>query len=261
MNSLSRNALYAPLKDYLNETNTPSANVSNNIREKSLYSFIERISTEFNSPNTSIGVKNGAIHGGRALKSRQVEKILSARSLTLISVVGSSIVKSTDDMIGGTKGNSRKRGSIVRLCGSLSNKKRKRSRKDMKEFVVDSPGVLVGLNQMWSKYILELLSKSSDSKRTTALMVSAELIGAFVHVRQSRACRSYVGKAGFIVDITQNTWKICIAKDGSKDIESMMKCNALKVIILPKRNSTIAVTLPDECKSSELSHLEISGNE
>jgi RNase P/RNase MRP subunit p29 len=264
LTSLSKNALYAPLNTYLNETKRNSSKAVNaNLREKALYSFIESVSSEYHSPDTSLGLENGANNGGLALNARQIEQKLSQRALTLIKGgINSSIVKSTSAMVDGdnlSATRQRKSGSsgVVRLYGSVSNKKRKRSREEMTGIVSSSPEVLVGLNQIWNKYIEKLLSNSPNSKEILSLMTSAELTGAIASVARSQSCRSHIGKVGFIIDITKNTWKFSIPKDGSKDTEGMIKCKEFKVIVVPKRDSTLVIKIPNSDKSS---YVEISGN-
>lgn len=168
--SLSRNALYAPLKTYYtnttqstkqqdsNESTTRkspvviNSNISNNLKEKNLYTFLEKISVEYHDSITPLGTLSGT-NGGMPLKSRQMESKSSQRALTLIGGGSGnhSIVKSTslmtsgltsiiDDNLGSNSGNrsfkstiasnqrKRKRGEYnqYRVHGSLSHKRRKR---------------------------------------------------------------------------------------------------------------------------------------
>ncbi len=155
--SLSRNALYSTLKSYTTfqgSTSNTSNNINNNVKEKSLYSFLEKVSIEYHSSTSSLGKLSGT-NGGLPLRSRHMESKLAARALTLIgggSANASALVKSTssftdvmsiisDDsnrFIGNTNPsktkNDRKRKINMihnfRVNGSLSNKKRKKLKEE-----------------------------------------------------------------------------------------------------------------------------------
>lgn len=269
LTSLSKNALYAPLNTYLNGTKRDSNKAVNaNLREKALYAFIETISAEYHSPNTSLGLENGAHNGGLALNARQVEQKLSQRALTLIKGgISSSVVKSTSTMVDGDRMFDRARrrekndNSLVRLNGSISNKKRKRARNEIANKVaVDNPAVLFGLNQIWKRYMQVLLSNAANSKEILSLIASSDLTGAIASVVRCNACKSYRGKIGIIIDTSKNTWKIATPKHSSKVTEEEMKaCKEFKVIVAPKRFSTLLIRIDE--KSFESSHIQISGNE
>ena len=263
LTALSKNALYAPLES------SNSKKVSSNLGEKALYTFIETISAEYHSSNSSLGIQNGANNGGQGLKARHIEQKLAQRALTLIKGgIGTSIVKSTTEIVDGEGASKKRKGKccVMRLGGSVSNKKRKRSRSESKTIVSTDGSILVGLNQIWNKYIKTLLEKrlssgSFDSIEIASLMSNAELIGAFVSVARSRST-SHAGKVGFVVNITKNTWKIAVVpKDGSKDIEGMIKCKNFKSIVVPKSNSTLVLKIPSSANDDPpMIRIEISGN-
>lgn len=287
LTSLSKNALYAPLNTYLNGSKRDNLHsVGSTLREKSLYHFLETVSAEFHSPDSSLGIKNGESNGGMGISARQVEQKLSQRALTLIKGgIKTSLVKSTDELVDDTKGTAndsmgnrtsietarkeRSAKGLVRLHGSVSNRKRKRARKEMTSKTIVAqptcPEILHGLHQIWNKYIQNLLVDSSNnSKEAISLLTSAELIGAIASVAKGRACRSYIGKIGFIVDITKNTWKLCVPKDGSTSTtEGINTCKEFKVIVVPKRGSTLLIKLPVKKgdPSDVETHVEITGKE
>ena len=108
-----------------------------------------------------------------------------------------------------------------------SSKKRKRGK------ATYAHDTLLRLNDMWNAYICKLLGleqKTEDGttprlpaeagfsrqRRSTAelsaLLSTAELIGAFVRIDRCDASRAYVGKEGIVVDSTANTWRIALPK-------------------------------------------------
>lgn len=263
---LSRDALYAPLSNYTSASkskDTPTDKIkslSNNLKEKSLYTFLETVSSEYHDSSSIIGLKNGGSNGGNGLKASHMEKLLAQRALTLIKGgFHTSIAKSTDQNVdSGVNVNvnsGKKRGrknGVFRHNGSMSNKKRKRlqekSGKTKSSQVGDIRGdVLVGLNMMWNEYIDEMLPKkkesgSFDPSQITSLASKMELIGAYVSIQESRST-SYSGKKGFIVDSTKNVWKIAIQKGDKSpcDFETLNQCNEWKLIMLPKRDSALLI--------------------
>ena len=262
LKSLSKAALYAPLNDYLKESKSSSNSVSSKLKERALYSFIETVSGEYHSSNTSLGLKYGGNNGGQGLSSRQVENKLARRALCLIKGgIGTSISKSSLEIVdGASSGKKRNRESgWIRLCGSMS--KRKRTKKLSKSNVVvpannpDLDGsILFGLNKIWKKYIETLLGKrllpeSFNSKEAASLVATAEMIGAFVSITESQSCRNYVGKSGIVIDVTRNTWKVAVPKDGLEDLDNIVKCKNLKVLIIPKRDSKLVIKIPTKEES------------
>jgi len=262
---LSRDALYAPLSNYTSASkskDTPNKinQLSNNLREKSLYSFLETVSSEYHDSSSIIGVKNGGSNGGNGLKASHMEKLLAQRALTLIQGgFHTSVAKSTDQNVNSgvnvNVNSGKKRGrknGVFRHNGSMSNKKRKRLQGKSGKTNSSQAGairgdVLVGLNEMWNDYIDDMLPKkkessSSDPSEMTSLASKMELIGAYVSIQESRST-SYSGKKGFIVGSTKNVWKIAIPKGDKSpsDFESLSQCNEWKLIMLPKRDSALLV--------------------
>ena len=54
--------------------------------------------------------------------------------------------------------------------------------------------------------------KERSTTELSALLSSAELIGAFVRIDRCDASRTYVGKDGIVVDSTANAWRIAIPR-------------------------------------------------
>ena len=81
---------------------------------------------------------------------------------------------------------------------------------------------LLKLNDMWNGYICKLLGlepnpdDGTTPRRSTAelsaLLSSAELIGAFVRIDKCDASRAYVGREGIVVDSTVNAWRIALPR-------------------------------------------------
>ena len=92
---------------------------------------------------------------------------------------------------------------------------------------------LLKLNEIWNSYISQLLgleqnpdngtmpsllavAGSNRQRRSTAelsaLLSSAELVGAFVRIDRCDASRAYVGREGIVVDSTANAWRIALPR-------------------------------------------------
>ena len=271
LSSLSKNALYAPLSTYINEGGGNSNNntsIHRNLKEKSLYSFLESISDEYHSSRTLLGVENG----GQGLKARQIEAKLGQRALTLIKGgIRTLVVKSTSDIDCHEKTVSkRKRGNeIIRLFGSMSHTKRKKVGKSFvgKPFSIHG-NVLVKLNRMWNEYVQNLLGKKKKaidaSSEVASLLSTAELVGSLVRISRCKACQSYQGKCGFMVDVTKNTWRIALPKDGSSveetKLEQISDEAMFKGVIIPKQGTSLLLTiLGVEETQTTITRIEITG--
>jgi len=272
LKTLSRNALYATLDTYVNDGSTKSSKIIPNLKEKSLYAFMQAVSGEYHSSHTSLGLENGANNGGRGLKSRNFEAKLGQRALTLIKGgIGTSIVKSTADMVdSGNSGKRKKslRNEIIRIPGSISRKKRRRCRNEVGAHSTARKldgTVLLGLHKMWEKYAKVLLQKcmcaiSFDAEEASSLVATGELVGAFVKIKSSNSCKSHVGKQGYIVEITKNTWRIAIPSDKSLDISDSNKAAAFKIILLPKKGSSLVLYIQRSDEDNDSIRIEILGS-
>eukprot|EP00979_Chaetoceros_neogracilis_P006887 scaffold1405_cov220-Chaetoceros_neogracile.AAC.2 len=271
LKTLSRNALYATLDTYLND-GSKNPKESPNLREKSLYTFMQGVSSDYHSSHTSLGLENGANNGGRGLKARHYEAKLGQRALTLIKGgIGTSIVKSTTDMVGSSnaaKWKKNNRNVIIRLPGSISGKKRKRCKNQVGAH--HSAGkldgiVLLGLHKMWEKYIRILLqacllSNPFDAQEASSLIATAEIVGAFVKIKSSDSCKSHIGRQGYVVEITKNTWRIAVPVNGSIDVADSSKISIFKVIVVPKKQSSLAMRIRRNEEDNDYLYIEVSGN-
>jgi RNase P/RNase MRP subunit p29 len=273
LKTLSRNALYATLDTYVNDGSTKSSKVSPNLKEKSLYAFMQAVSGEYHSSHTSLGLENGANNGGRGLKARNFEAKLGQRALTLIKGgVGTSIVKSTPDLVNsGISGKRKKelRNEIIRIPGSISRNKRRRCQIEVGAHHTGRKNmdgtVLLGLHKMWEKYAKVLLQKcmchiSFDAEEASSLIATGELVGAFVKIKSSDSCKSHVGKEGYIVEITKNTWRIAVPLDKSLDVSDSNRAAKVKVILLPKKGSSLVLHIQRSDDDNESIRIEIVGN-
>jgi RNase P/RNase MRP subunit p29 len=301
--SLSRNALYAPLSIYSKKQqqdtkkniNVELQHINNNVREKTLYNFLEKISVEYHS-STSLLRKDGGNNGGLPLRFKQMENKMSQRALTLISGgCGNTFAKSTsvmvsvdnaDEAVNTSSQKKRRRNKDFNLVqGSLSNKKRKkaiinqqkmlsqRNKNDGVEINTkvkhDTKVVLVGLNEMWNKYINALLrQKESRSElqsslrrqEIAALVSTAELIGAFVVIVSNST--SFTGKTGVVVDITKNTWKVACPvgktkKESIKNLHAIANDAKWKVLVVPKVSSSLICTISSVADNKNVKDLYI----
>mmetsp|Transcript_1105 Transcript_1105/g.1337 ORF Transcript_1105/g.1337 Transcript_1105/m.1337 type:complete len:325 (-) Transcript_1105:153-1127(-) len=301
--TLSRNALYAPLNTYLRETSVSSSKfnesqpVSHNLREKSLCTFLEKISVEYHNP-ASLLRKYGGNNGGQSLRSKQIEHKISQRALTLIGGgIGKAFVKSTSDAVSdiGVESDKLKisaprkrirKSGFHRVNGSLPKKRRKICEAKLKEksdisgaiFSEDklSTDILIGLNSMWNTYIDMLLKNyfTKDSKRIqiASLISTAELVGAHVIVKSKSV--AYTGKAGVVVNVTKNTWRVATPLGKKTAKQSVYDLNLLsndvtkwKVLIVPKAVSSL-ICISSRSNQQELDEkidksmfVEISGHD
>ena len=299
--SLSRNALYATLNSYIktqnNDTGTTPGNakkeqtknnLSNAVREKSLYSFLEKVSIEYHSSTSPLG-RLGGTNGGQPLKSRHLETKIAQRALTLIGGgCSNSFTKSTNEdgsadavvIGGGGGGKKRKAKGFDRVHNSVSNKKRKRiirsnvennnnmmrnnnenkSKERCKSEKDYTKPTLLGLNSIWNKYMNVLLGQVVDSKRDyiqndkiASLVSTAELIGAHVIIQSNKNPMSRkIGKAGIIVDVTKNVWRIALPvnKMTFEKIDDVPNDAQWKVLLVPKSISSLICVIQKHFKSS-----------
>jgi RNase P/RNase MRP subunit p29 len=81
---------------------------------------------------------------------------------------------------------------------------------------------------MWEKYIRILLqacllSNPFDAQEASSLIATAEIVGAFVKIKSSDSCKSHIGRQGYVVEITKNTWRIAVPVNGSIDVADSSK--------------------------------------
>jgi RNase P/RNase MRP subunit p29 len=252
---------------------------SNSAKEKNLFSFLETISTEYHGGTTSLGLRHGGNNGGIGIPAKQMEQKLSMRALTLIKGgLGTSIVKSTNELFDdgnaiGTHTKRKKKRGLIRLEGSISRKKRKRNNSFIAVSCQNSSmktndgqenhygEILFGLNDMWKQYILNLLQDEQPlmSRKDLSNKIStAELIGASIEISRSSAT-SYIGKRGFIVDSTTNTWLIATPSDyKNNDLKSQSACDIWKLLKLPKNGSELIIDIPQSTSSEDQIRLKIA---
>lgn len=127
----------------------------------------------------------------------------------------------------------------------------------------DAIRFLLQLNSSWNKYISDLLkiTEVSEDELTTvkSRFISArskvELIGAHVRVATCNQKKHLVNSYGVIIGETKNTWKIVAREvlkqsrkrakpedeDSQSDAKNGINC---KVIVLPKRGSSLVLIIP-----------------
>jgi RNase P/RNase MRP subunit p29 len=227
--SLSRNALYAPLIAYEQQTVDPSAymlkrnNVPSSIRESSLLQFLQ-----------SLG----------ELSIREVQDRIQQRAVTLMGGDGiKSRFKKATKQRGG--------GGGAGVVGVLSNRQRKRmvtnQTKQQRPGASgeserkDSFNILLTMNAQWNIYIGKLLVVTRDewsdddaSVLSQKLASHLELAGAFVRITACCAHKQWVGREGMIVETTVNTWRMAwIRGNGAPP----------KLLVVPKHGSQVAFSV------------------
>ena len=112
-------------------------------------------------------------------------------------------------------------GNITKAGGDDSPNKSKKRKRGKATYAQD---ILLKLNDMWNNYICKLLEmeqnpdkagsdrKERSTTELSALLSSAELIGAFVRIDKCDASRAYVGREGIVVDSTANAWRIALPR-------------------------------------------------
>lgn len=255
LKSLSRNSLYSTLDTLTNQKNETKSS------SKSLYNFMESISHEFHSSESSLGVKNGSNNGGLGLQARHFESKLGQRALTLIKGgIDTSI--STNDLVERKNVMSKKeanRNKIIRLHGCKSKTKRKKLQEKTKSICKDNlkqvrGTIMLSLHHLWQTYIQNLFQQydisdpsKSDQKTLSSLLGTVEMIGALIKIQR---CSNYSlkGKFGFIVGSSANTWSIAMLKKEVlcfDDEEIAKYCNqsSLKVVLIPKHSTTLILSV------------------
>ena len=156
------------------------------------------------------------------------------------------------------------------------------------------PDALLRLNDMWNAYMSKLLGLGQDADGATAttttktksirkrsaaelsaLLSTAELIGAYVTIDRCDASKSHVGKEGIVVNCTAHTWRIAMPKpvmgkskkkqkgenDGKGDTGAEKICihmmNNIKLVgivwrevVVPKRRSQLSFTVDSDIGTS-----------
>ena len=241
--SLSRNALYAPLNSYVNQESNrqkekKQQNLNNSVKEKSLYTFLEKVSVEYHDSTSNLSKLSGT-NGGLPLRSRHMEAKVAQRALTLIgNGCDVPIAKSTSSLFirdtenAHAKKRKRKVGTNF-LHGSLSQRKRKRSigQIETMENPIITPDciitkqMLIGLNSIWKDYIANLMKQnklhnareSIDRCKVANILSHAELIGAEVFIKGKFTSNNFI-QGGILIDDSRNTWKIASPLNGSRKI-------------------------------------------
>jgi len=220
-----------------------------------MYTFIEKISKEYHSPNSFLGES----YSGKAMKQKDVEAKLNQRSLTLL---GSSSLSNTNQP-------GRKKRIFHPIPGSQSRKKRKRSLRDVVndengkhsyKHIIDTNSfttqTFVSLNRMWENYSYNVLGKKCKNRKNeqmvhdiSRILDRIEMIGAYVSIVKCNSSPSYIGKIGIVVDETANTWKVAApdVKRGQEirdfSMQNMKKDLRWNVITVAKRNSVLALRI------------------
>lgn len=242
--SLSRNALYAPLTSYVSQESNrqkekKQQNLNNSVKEKSLYTFLEKVSVEYHNSTSNLSKLSGT-NGGLPLRSRHMEAKVAQRALTLIgNGCDVQIAKSTSNLSIRDTENSHTMQRKRKVCsnfihGSLSRRKRKRSigHNETMENQIETKDctftkqMLIGLNSIWKDYIAILMKQnklhnareSIDRSKISNLLSNAELIGAEVFIKGESSSSNNFIQAGVLIDESEKTWKIASPKNGSTKI-------------------------------------------
>lgn len=270
MKTINRPDVYVPL--------TPSVS----LKEKNLYSFLENISEEYHGGVTCLGLRYGGNNGGCSVRAKQMEQKIALRTLTLIKGgIGTSITKSTSELLQdgqniATHTKRKNRRDLIWVEGSISNRKRKRSRRTLSSSVQScdasshpdlnqhSADILFGLNEIWNSYMSELFKmemKVFDNNKIATLVSRAELVGASVEIVRSKST-THAGKLGFIVDSSLNVWRIATpVNNGNEELIRESAASEWKVITLPKRGTDIILKIPGFNSNGECTHIMVSSFE
>jgi len=270
--TLSRNALYTPLRAYEQDQIDPNTymgtlkSIPISLKESSLSSFMHRVSEDYHR-NRAKGPdpKN---NGSRPISVSDMEDRLRQRAVTL---VGGGINSS---MITSKKGQSRQ------------TKDRKRPRREWKEVEaklkrnnptsMDVITFLRSTNDRWNNYIHQVLQIGSNKVQNPKLpdemdlrVIKAKLIavrddielsGARVRIDSCRSKRHLVNVHGLLVSETKNTWSIAIPKrpqgkkrkrseahddDGTGTVkDSSGTTDSVDIVLVPKDGSSLDIIIP-----------------
>ena len=217
--SLSRNALYTPLRAYEQTEVDPNTfmstlkNLPASLKESSLFSFMQRIGEDYHRNRaTGPDPKN---NGSRPLTVSDMDDRLRQRAVTLVgggvnSAMSTSNPKSSD------------------------TRTRKRPRRDLKpvEAILSSAqttnqglmAVMFSINTSWNHYIHQVMGLgihssmdpiSSEEMKARAIKAKfvigredIELAGAHVRILACKQKRHLVDTYGFLVGETKNTFAV-----------------------------------------------------
>ena len=235
--TLSKCSLYAPLVAYEQDSVLPSQylttkkKVPESVKESAMVEFLVHVSQDINRHRSiTIGKNNGS----KALTQFEVDARIRQRGLTLIG--------------GGINNDRIRRKQGVKHSMNISNRTRKRvlkaSRKQLLvPFHTNHVDSTEALHKMWNNYFNKLLPKGivnpitapSLSLHLAPIMDQVELVGAYATIVLCKGHSQMVGKEGFVVEVTANTWKILhLAKrKGMHD----------KSLVIPKEGSILSLRI------------------
>jgi RNase P/RNase MRP subunit p29 len=218
--SLSRNALYAPLVAYEQQTVDPSAymlnrkNVPSSIRESSLIQFLQSVGD---------------------LSTRDVEDRIKQRALTLVGGgINSSSLNKPRKQRGVLVLSNRQRKRRILITSQRKQRRQDASGRNEKK---DSSNLLLTLNTQWNMYVRKLVTReelSDASVLSQKLESHLELAGAFVRITECCAHKQWVGREGMIVETTANTWRIAWIRGNNVPP---------KLLVVPKHGSQVAFSV------------------
>lgn len=272
--TLSRNALYTPLRAYEQALEDPTTymstlkNVPASLKESSLSSFMQRVGEDYHRNRaTGPDPKN---NGSRPLTVSDMDDRLRQRAVTLIGGGVNSAITTSKPKSTHTRSRTRKRPCLAPTKVQSILSRSHQSNTDVVAF-------LFLLNTRWNTYILQVLdrdlsknvdssiSKEMDERAIMSTLVAArdciELVGAHVRIHSCTPKRHLVNTYGLLVGETKNTWSLAIRlrhgrKKRSTKVESEVgknknvdntpspMLNSLEIVMIPKDGSSLDVIIP-----------------
>ena len=279
--SLSRNALYTPLRAYEQTVVDPNAfmstlkNLPASLKESSLFGFMQRIGEDYHRNRaTGPDPKN---NGSRPLTVSDMDDRLRQRAVTLVG--------------GGV--NSAMTTSKPKTNDPRTRKRPRRDWKDMEKILASSIKTKTGviavmclMNARWNQYIHEVLglgihsnkdlkaSQEMKAREIRAKLIAGrddiELAGAHIRILSCKQKRHLGGTCGFLVGETNNTFAVAIRSPSSRKkrrrndsdpcggkgdalaTSYSEATDSIEIVLVPKDGSCLDVIIPMSFRSMEL---------
>ena len=261
--TLSKSSLYAPLAAYEQDSVLPSQYLTNkkrvpeSVKESSMVELLVQVSQDINQHRSiTIGKNNGS----KALSQSEVDARIRQRGLTLVG--------------GGINNDRIRREKRAKDSINISNRTRKRVLKASQKqssfpFHLSHVNSIAALHEMWNDYFNELLPKGVVNPSITTplslhlapMMDQVELVGAYATITSCKGHNQMVGKEGYVVGMTANTWKMIQLAKTKREHD--------KFLIVPKEGSILLlrVTLTrtkeargiTEAEKPKIVHIAIHG--
>lgn len=268
--TLSRNALYTPLRAYDQSQVSPTSYMSTlknlpvSLKDSSLSSFMHYVSEDYHRNRiTGTDPKN---NGSRPLTASDMDDRLRQRAVTLVSGgINSSL-------------STLKPRAKNQVPAKHSKKRPRRAWEQVQEIIMKKTSntptkalhsieFLTSMNKRWNSYFLQILNVdigSNEIKRESKIRSSLarlwdeiEVAGAHVAIRSCKPKRHLINNFGVLIGQTRNTWSVALRRTFARQespiqkakTKSDVRCSEtsaqpIEIVVVPKDGSTLVLIIP-----------------